>query len=40
MEKTRIKTREQDHPKMTGQTDTVIRGDDPAITTIMALIAK
>jgi hypothetical protein len=40
MERMRIKTRELDHPKMTGRTDTATRGDDPTITTTTTLTAK
>jgi hypothetical protein len=40
MAKTRAITNEHDHQKMTEETDTVAKGEDPAITTTMAPTAK
>jgi hypothetical protein len=40
MERMHAKTRELNHLKMTDQTGTSTRGDDPATTTTTALIAK
>jgi hypothetical protein len=40
MAKTHATTNEHGHQKMIEETNTVPKGEDPAITTTMALIAK